>query len=50
AYGALKERLTLENTTGIAEYMEGKDAFVKDIIAKAKQWEAQDGMPESQRS
>ena len=37
-YGTLKERLTAENTQGIAEYIEGKDGFVKAIIAKATAW------------
>ncbi|MAF10142.1 hypothetical protein CMK11_06785 [Candidatus Poribacteria bacterium] len=42
AYSDLKARLTAENTQGIGEYMEGKDAFVKGIIARAKQWKAQE--------
>jgi GrpB-like predicted nucleotidyltransferase (UPF0157 family) len=37
-YGTLKERLAAENTQGVAEYIEGKDGFVKAIIAKAKAW------------
>ena len=37
AYSDLKEKLAEENTRGIAEYIEGKDTFVKGIIAKAKQ-------------
>lgn len=37
-YSDLKERLASENTKGIAEYIEGKDEFVKDIIHKAKKW------------
>ena len=37
-YAELKTRLIEQNTKGIFEYIEGKDKFVKDCIAKAAIW------------
>ncbi len=37
-YADLKTRLIEENTKGIFEYIEGKDKFVKECIAKAAIW------------
>ena len=38
AYGAHKAALAAEFTLDNIAYMKGKDAFVKDLIAKAGQW------------
>lgn len=35
-YADLKTRLVRENVGGIAEYIEGKNGFIKDCVAKAK--------------
>ncbi len=40
AYGFLKERLAAENTRGIVEYIEGKNAFVEGIIAESEGWKS----------
>lgn len=40
AYGFLKEKLVAENTRGIAEYIEGKNAFVEEVIAESKEWKS----------
>ena len=37
-YAELKTRLIKENTKGILEYIEGKDAFIKECISKAAKW------------
>jgi GrpB-like predicted nucleotidyltransferase (UPF0157 family) len=34
-YSSLKERLASENTRGTVEYLEGKDGFIKGIMATA---------------
>lgn len=38
-YGALKRRLAAEFTNDIYGYMDGKDALVKELIAKANRWQ-----------
>ena len=38
AYGRLKMRLAGQNTRGIVEYIEGKDAFVQGLIGRAEAW------------
>ncbi len=35
-YADLKTRLVRENTGGIGEYIEGKNGFIRDCVAKAK--------------
>jgi GrpB-like predicted nucleotidyltransferase (UPF0157 family) len=40
-YGAHKARLATQFTHDNIAYMHGKDALVKELIAKAKQWKAQ---------
>jgi GrpB-like predicted nucleotidyltransferase (UPF0157 family) len=35
-YADLKTRLVRENTSGIAEYIKGKNEFIKDCVAKAR--------------
>ena len=37
-YGELKAILIDQNEEGILEYIDGKDRFVKDCIAKAVKW------------
>ena len=37
-YELLKEKLAKENKNGMAEYIERKDSFVKNIIVKAREW------------
>jgi GrpB-like predicted nucleotidyltransferase (UPF0157 family) len=37
-YGDLKRRLAAEFTNDIYGYIDGKDAFVKELIAKANHW------------
>lgn len=44
-YGMLKEKLAKENKTGMAEYIEGKDSFVKNIIVKAREWRKTKQLP-----
>ena len=41
AYGDLKRRLVGTNTQGIAEYIRGKDGFVKTLIQRAAAWNGQ---------
>jgi GrpB-like predicted nucleotidyltransferase (UPF0157 family) len=41
AYADLKRRLAAENTQGIAEYIQGKDAFVKALSQRAMAWRGQ---------
>ncbi len=41
AYAQIKHRLAAENTRGIAEYIEGKDAFVKALLQRAMVWTRQ---------
>lgn len=38
AYGALKEKLAVQYHEDIEGYMDGKDAFVKEVEKKALQW------------
>jgi GrpB-like predicted nucleotidyltransferase (UPF0157 family) len=38
AYADLKQRLAATNTQGIAEYIKGKDTFVKALIWRAMVW------------
>jgi len=38
AYSRLKERLAAEHPHDIVGYIQGKDAFVQDIIAQAQAW------------
>jgi len=38
SYSQLKERLSTEHRHDIVGYIQGKDAFVKDIIAQAQVW------------
>ena len=37
-YAELKSKLIRENTTGIGEYMKGKNRFIEDCIARAIIW------------
>ena len=37
-YAKLKSKLIKNNTTGIGEYIEGKQTFIEDCIAKATIW------------
>jgi len=48
AYGELKSKLVEENTRGIGEYIEGKNAFINDCIIKASMWRntEQDAAPD----
>ncbi|GAC1354246.1 MAG: GrpB family protein [Polyangiales bacterium] len=39
-YGALKQRLAAAQPTDIDAYMDGKDAFIKDVDARAAEWRA----------
>ena len=34
-YSTLKDRLASENTSGMREYLDGKDDFIKSVLAKA---------------
>ena len=43
AYSRLKERLAIENRHDIVGYIQGKDAFVQGIIAKATVWRQKAG-------
>jgi GrpB-like predicted nucleotidyltransferase (UPF0157 family) len=38
AYGALKEALAAQHPTDIDAYMDGKDAFIKEVEQRATRW------------
>jgi GrpB-like predicted nucleotidyltransferase (UPF0157 family) len=47
AYGELKRRLAVAHPHDIGAYMDGKDAFIKEMEARALAWAICDGFPPS---